>query len=114
MAARRVLHTTNTYGPPIPESPARKQANINTEEYICAWVLGQILSIARNSKDITTKLIAMGFESKGDLRVMRDHTVLMEALGINYVEATSLVDDATCMAIHHYQPAAHQTRTTGL
>ena len=38
---------------------------------------------------------------------MIDHTVLMEALGINYVEAASLVVDD--MALHHHQPhtAAH-------
>ena len=45
-----------------------------------------------------TKLIEMGFESRDDLRVMKEPTALMAALGINYVEAHSLVIDA--MAIH--------------
>ena len=96
MAARRTLYygTTANYGLPIPESPARKQADINTHAYIGAWVLDQKRSIARKSTDITTKLIEMGFESRGDLKVMNDHTVLMAALGISYVEANSLVNDA--------------------
>ena len=100
MAARRTLYdNTIDYGQPIPESPARKQADINLPEYIGAWVRDQKPSIAKNSTDITNKLIEMGFESKDDLKRMRDHTVLMAALGINYVQAMALVDDA--MAMHH-------------
>ena len=104
MAARRTLYdNTIDYGQPIPESPARKQADINLPEYIGAWVRDQKPSIAKNSTDITNKLIEMGFESKDDLKRMRDHTVLMAALGINYVQAMALADDA--MAIHN-QPTA--------
>ena len=100
MAARRTLYdNTIDYGQPIPESPARKQASINLPQYIGAWVRDQKPSIAKNSTDAAIKLIEMGFESKGDLKRMRDHTVLMAALGINYVQAMALVDDA--MAMHH-------------
>ena len=100
MAARRTLYdNTIDYGQPIPESPARQQADILLPEYIGAWVRDQKPSIAKNSTDITNKLIEMGFESKDDLKRMRDHTVLMAALGINYVQAMALVDDA--MAMHH-------------
>ena len=67
---------------------------MHTHIYIGAWVLDQKWSIARNATDITLKLIEMGFESKGDLKVMKDHKVLMAALGLNYVEANSLVIDA--------------------
>ena len=96
MAARRTLYeTTTNYGQPIPESPARKQADINTHAYISAWVNDQKRSIARRSTELTPKLIEMGFESRDDLRVMKEPTVLMAALGINYVEARSLVIDAT-------------------
>ena len=64
--------------------PARKQADINTHAYISAWVNDQKRSIARKSTDLTLKLIEMGFESRGDLKVMKDHTVRMAALGLNY------------------------------
>ena len=95
MAARRTLYgTTANYGPPIPESSARKQADINTHAYIGAWVLDQKRSIARRSTELTTKLIEMGFESRGDLRVMKEPTALMAALGSNYAEAHTLVIDA--------------------
>ena len=99
MAARRSLYeSTTSYGQPIPESPARKQADINIHAYTGAWVLDQRRSIARKSTELTPKLIEMGVESRGDLKVMKDPTVLMAALGINYAEANSLVNDA--MAIH--------------
>ena len=56
-------------------------------------------SIARKATEITPKLIEMGFESRDDLKLMKDHTVLiMAALGINYVEAHSPIIDA--MALH--------------
>ena len=95
MAARRTLYeTTTNYGQPIPESPARKHADVNTHAYISAWVNDQKRGIARIATELTPKLIEMGFESRGDLKVMKDPTVLMAALGINYVEANSLVNDA--------------------
>ena len=71
---------------------------MNTHEYIRAWVLDQKRSIARNATDITNKLIEMGYKCKDDLTIMKDHTVLMTAIGLNYVEANALVTDA--MAIH--------------
>ena len=99
MAARRSLYeSTASYGQPIPESPARKQADINTHAYISAWVNDQKRSISRKATDITPKLIEMGFESRDDLKNMREYTVLMAALGLNYVEANSLANDA--MDIH--------------
>ena len=99
MAARRSLYeSTASYGQPIPESPARKQADINTHAYISAWVNDQKRSISRKATDITPKLIEMGFESRDDPKNMGEYTVLMAALGLNYVEANSLANDA--MAIH--------------
>jgi len=55
-------------------------------------------SIAKKATDLTPKLIEMGFETRDDLKNMKEYTVLMAALGLNYVEANSLVNDA--MAIH--------------
>ena len=99
MAAWRSLYeSTTSYGQPIPESPARQQADINTHAYISAWVNDQKRSIAKKATDLTPKLIEMGFETRDDLKNMKEYTVLMAALGLNYVEANSLANDA--MAIH--------------
>ncbi len=87
---------------------------MNTHEYIGAWVLDQKRSIARNATDITNKLIEMGYECKDDLKIMKDHTVLMTAIGLNYVEANALVTD-DAMAIHQQlalpQPPDEDDRT---
>ncbi len=66
---------------------ARLLADVNTQEgiYIAAWVLDQKRSIAKNATNITLKLIVMGFDNKGDLKYMKDPTVLMMTLGLSYV-----------------------------
>ena len=63
MAARRTLYETTDYGQPIPDSPARKQADIHTHAYTGAWVNDQKRSIARRSTELTPKLIEMGFQA---------------------------------------------------
>ena len=83
----------------VPESPSRRNANVNTRDYVKAWLEDLGGEFKENAETYTEALALAGYRSKRGLRGLDDVDEIQTALAIPRGVAKERAADAQAMQI---------------